>query len=288
MINEKCFTEDWLNSFRMQPAHKRIDKIILEKMIYALHLLERLKANGLDFVFKGGTSLVLLLDEDNRFSIDIDIICNVKRHELETILEKVVETSRFTSYELEANRSYQPGIPKAHYAFSFGSTINDQYSGQILLDVLTDSTVYPEFIKKSIQTKWIETESKTIVVMPSVDSITGDKLTAFAPNTIGIPYFKKGQSFAMEICKQLFDLGKLFDRIQNIETVAKSFRAFAEQEIVYRKNKDKALDITPEMVLRDTIETCRIIANGRPIKRNPLKPILNCCKMVSAPSAQDI
>src|SRR3546814_1850930 len=85
-------------------------------------------------------------------------------------------------------RSYQPGIPKAHYGFSLGSTINDQYSGKILLDVLTDSSVYPELIKKSIQTKWIETESETIVVMPSLDSITGDKLTAFAPNTIGIPY----------------------------------------------------------------------------------------------------
>jgi hypothetical protein len=33
-------------------------------MIYALHLLERLKSNGLDFVFKGGTSLVLLLKKE--------------------------------------------------------------------------------------------------------------------------------------------------------------------------------------------------------------------------------
>src|SRR3546814_820502 len=168
-------------------------------------------------------------------------------------------------------RSYQPGIPKAHYGFSLGSTINDQYSGKILLDVLTDSSVYPELIKKSIQTKWIETESETIVVMPSLDSITGDKLTAFAPNTIGIPYFKKGEPFAMEICKQLFDLGKLFDHIQDIKTVAKSFRAFAEQEIAYRKNQNTVLNITPEMVLRDTIETCRIITKRETNKEEPAK-----------------
>jgi len=74
MIKEHCFTEEWLTTFKKQTEHKRIDKIILEKMIYALHLLERIKANGLDFVFKGGTSLVLLLEEYNRFSIDIDII----------------------------------------------------------------------------------------------------------------------------------------------------------------------------------------------------------------------
>ena len=55
MIKEHCFTEEWLDAFKKQKEHKRIDKIILEKMIYALHLLERVKANGLDFVFKGVT-----------------------------------------------------------------------------------------------------------------------------------------------------------------------------------------------------------------------------------------
>jgi len=79
MIKEKCFTEKWLDSFKKQAAHRRIDKIILEKMIYALHLLEQLKINGLDFTFKGGTSLVLLLEEENRFSIDTDIICKTER-----------------------------------------------------------------------------------------------------------------------------------------------------------------------------------------------------------------
>ena len=59
MIKENCFTDEWIERFKKQKDHSRIDKIILEKMIYALHLLERLKSNGLNFVFKGGTSLVL-------------------------------------------------------------------------------------------------------------------------------------------------------------------------------------------------------------------------------------
>lgn len=83
MINEKCFTEEWLDSFKRLSEHRRVDKIILEKMIYALHLLERLRANGLNFIFKGGTSLVLLLEEGSRFSIDIDIICKTNQEELE-------------------------------------------------------------------------------------------------------------------------------------------------------------------------------------------------------------
>ena len=74
MIKDRCFTYEWLEGFKNQKNHRRIEKIILEKMIYAFHLLARLKSNGLDFVFKDGTTMVLLLEEGNRCSIDIDIV----------------------------------------------------------------------------------------------------------------------------------------------------------------------------------------------------------------------
>lgn len=262
MIKEHCFTGEWLEGFKKQKDHIRIDKIILEKMIYALHLLERLKSNGLDFVFKGGTSLVLLLETGNRFSIDIDIISKTDRKELESILQKVIDSSNFTSVELDDHRSYTSGVPKAHYKFTFDSTTKGRYSGVILLDVLIEDSIYPEVVEKPVITKWIETENETMVNMPSIDSITGDKLTAFAPNTIGIPYFKgkDNQPFSMEICKQLFDLSKLFENIQNMEIVAASFHAFAEHEIAYRKNGTLEANLTKEMILQDTIDTCVILA----------------------------
>lgn len=260
MIKDKCFTEEWLDQFKKQKDHKRIDKIILEKMIHALHLLERLKANGLDFVFKGGTSLVLLLKEGNRFSIDIDIICKAQRKDLEQILNKVIDTSHFTEWKLDEHRSYQPGVPKSHYKFSFDT--KQQGSGTILLDVLIEDSIYPALAELPVNTKWIEIEAETMVMVPTIDAITGDKLTAFAPNTIGIPYFKgkDQQPFSMEICKQLFDLSKLFEHISDVGMVAKSFMAFAEQEINYRKNGNPDSDLTPQKVLQDTIDTCLIIA----------------------------
>lgn len=260
MIKEHCFTGEWLDRFKTHSDHKHIDKIILEKMIYALHLLERLKFNGLDFVFKGGTSLILLLKEGNRFSIDIDIISNIAKEDLEKTINKVIDSSQFINWKLDEHRSYQPGVPKAHYKFSFDTKM--QGSGTILLDVLIEDSIYPELIERPVATKWIETDSATIITIPSIDSITGDKLTAFAPNTIGIPYFKgkDKQSFSMEICKQLFDLSKLFQKIENIEIVAASFKAFAEREIMYRKDINPDINLTPEMVLQDTINTCAIIA----------------------------
>lgn len=257
MFKDNCFTEEWLQSFKRQPAHKKIDVIILEKMIYALHLLEQLQQNGLEFTFKGGTSLVLLLEEGNRFSIDIDIISNTERPELEDILAKVIDSSRFSAYKLDGHRSYKPGVPKAHYTFSYQSSIKGAFSGTILLDVLIEDSTYPETTEKVIKAKWIESDDETKVTVPTIDSITGDKLTAFAPNTIGIPYEKSGQSATMEICKQLYDLSKLFEQMSNIDIVATCYKTFAAQEIEYRKVTHPGL--TKEQVLLDTIDTCCII-----------------------------
>lgn len=270
MINDKCFTSEWLESFKKQKEHKDIQTNILEKMIYALHLLEQLEIQGLDFVFKGGTSLLLLLEEGNRFSIDIDIICKTKRDKLENILQKVVENSRLNSMTLDERRSYKAGVPKAHYSFGFESVFNTKIPGKILLDILIEDHIYPELIESNIQAKWIESDEIVTVKTPSIDSITGDKLTAFAPNTIGIPYYKGEESFAMEICKQLFDLSRLFERISNIETVAKSFQAYALQEIEYRKNKN-IKGLTPQIVLKDIIDICVMFAKRNLNKEEPEK-----------------
>lgn len=46
---------------------------------------------GLNFIFKGGTSLVLLLDEIKRFSVDVDIITEEDKEIVETVLNKIIE-----------------------------------------------------------------------------------------------------------------------------------------------------------------------------------------------------
>jgi predicted nucleotidyltransferase component of viral defense system len=253
MIKEHCFTDEWLESFKQGTEYNRIDKIILEKMIYAFHLLESLQNNKLEFVFKGGTSLVLLLEENRRFSIDIDIISLTKKEALEKIFDKLIQSSKFIKWELQEHRSYKEGVPKAHYKFFYDS--DNWGSGTILLDILIEKSLYPDHVEIPINTKWIEVDEETLVRVPSIDCITGDKLTAFAPNTIGIPYTKSGKSTTMEICKQLFDLSMLFEKIQNFKTVSTTYRKFAEKEIEYRES---GLKISNTLI--DTIETCLIIA----------------------------
>ena len=50
------------------------DPSILERTIFAFGLLEAIRSVDMPFIFKGGTSLLAMLDEPRRLSTDIDII----------------------------------------------------------------------------------------------------------------------------------------------------------------------------------------------------------------------
>lgn len=73
------------------------------------------------------------------------------------------------------------------------------------------------------------------VKAPCLEDMLGDKLTAFAPNTTGIPYFKKQDSMSMVIIKQLYDIGNLFDAAKDLNIVKTTFRKFAATELTYRE-----------------------------------------------------
>ena len=99
-----------------------------------------------------------------------------------------------------------------------------------------------------------EAEEEIEVTVPSVNSIAGDKLTAFAPKTIGIPY---GKGKSMEIIKQLFDLGILFEHISDLREVYDSYRNTAELESGYRK-----LKMPIEAFLDDSVATSYLICQS--------------------------
>jgi predicted nucleotidyltransferase component of viral defense system len=116
MIRANCFEKEWIENLRKQKGTGGINPPLLEKMIHALYLLQNLKAQSLDFVFKGGTSLVLLLENAKRFSVDIDIIANkpyddpATRSEIEDLLDRIVRDSKFQSWKLDEARRYREGL----------------------------------------------------------------------------------------------------------------------------------------------------------------------------------
>jgi hypothetical protein len=263
MIDLKTLSAEWIAEKRKKYSK---DPTLMESMIYALYLLEQLQLSCLDFIFKGGTSLILLMKEPKRFSVDIDIIISPKigKEELEKYLYTIETTSAFSRMELDERRSYQGDIPKAHYKFIYNSNFATKNQAgevvsnperEILLDILFAKNHYPKLIEIPLETDWLlQNEERIVVTTPDINSILGDKLTAFAPNTTGIPYNAEKEK---EILKQLFDIGNLFDLLTDIDIFKKSFLETAKDEIKYRpERKIKSI----EQVLKDIIETSLLIA----------------------------
>jgi hypothetical protein len=262
MINPKCFSKEWIEGFRSKPEYAALNPAVFEKMIFALHLVELLAASKFDFIFKGGTSLTLLLNDFNRFSVDVDITTTLTRKDVESALDFITKEGRINQWTLDHKRSYQPGIPKAHYELSFNSNYN-LTSSQILLDIVFQKNFYPKLLKVPVASAWVETNGQAEVMIPSTESILGDKLTAFAPTTTGIRY-NSGKS--LDMVKQLFDVGVLFDRADDINMIRQSFEEFSQQELIYRE-----LNLSAGDVLSDILDTARIVAMRERNKSEPFK-----------------
>jgi predicted nucleotidyltransferase component of viral defense system len=249
MINQKEITLEWLT--QVSKKYRNTDKILVEKVIRALLLLEGLAKQNLDFVFKGGTSLMLHFNSAKRLSLDIDIILPQNIENFETMLDNIAENQGFLRKELQ-QRTAQSKIKKEHYKFFFmplhKTNKDEEY---VLLDVLYEKVNYKQLISMPVQSAFVPMiDNHLTVSVPSLADILGDKLTAFAPNTTGIPYYKHGDSMSMEIIKQLYDIGNLVDVVTSIETVKDTFHKFAQTELAYRN-----IDQTPEEVLNDIYQT---------------------------------
>lgn len=249
MITKESYEPEWIYSVA-EKLGKRGDPKILEKVIYAFTLLEQLKATGLELIFKGGTSLLLLHAKPKRFSIDIDIITPAKPEDLQLYLDKVVEMGVFSKWVDDNERRHATEAPVGHYKFYYTSRIGSKYGDEpILLDVLFTANPYPQLVAVPIAHDWFKvTEPVLSISIPVAEAIMGDKLTAFAPTTTGILYTKNRP---VEIIKQLHDVAFLFDLTVDISLVKTAYMRVAGEEIGFRK-----LNITWEAVLDDSFQAC--------------------------------
>lgn len=270
MINPDCTSLEWIK--KVSAEHNNADKLLVEKVIRALFLLEGLAVSELDFCFKGGTATMLLLDTARRMSIDIDIIAPNSTADLSAILDGVCKRQGFVRWE-PVERHNKGKIHKSHFKLFYLSSVMGGKEQSILLDVLHEEVHYQSVVQKPLSIRFIENIGDAVLIaMPDINSITGDKLTAFSPNTIGIPYVKGGNDRGMEIIKQMYDLSCLFEQVDDIGVVKSVFERLTAIESAYREN-----DFTPEAVLNDgqttalsiclrkaVDDTCRydILSNG--------------------------
>lgn len=249
MIHPNSRTIEWMQ--QVAASNNFTNITLIEKAIRAFSLLESLVLSGCPFVFKGGTALMLHLNSARRLSIDIDIICPPNT-DIEQFLNKYAQNYGFSEIKL-VERKTSHNVPKSHAKFYYQAIYNTNSDTEyILLDVLFEDIHYNDVIKLPIQNRFLKTEGEPIFVyVPSSADLLGDKLTAFAPNTTGIPYYKGDKSCSMEIIKQLYDIASLFDITNNLFIVSNTFHKFAALELIYRNlNPDNI-----KQVLDDIFQT---------------------------------
>ena len=254
MILPESRTIEWLQKVATENKFPNIT--MLEKTIRAFSLLESLVLSGCPFVFKGGTALMLHLDSAKRLSIDIDIICPPGTN-IEQYLSKNAEKYGFNNIQLVERKTSQ-NIPKSHAKFYYQATYNtNSETDCILLDVLFEEIHYNNVVKLPIESRLLKTDNEKVFVnVPSIACLLGDKLTAFAPNTTGIPYYKGHKMCSMEIVKQLYDIASLFDITNDLTVTNETFRKFAMVELAYRNLNPNDI----QQVLDDIFQTSLCIS----------------------------
>jgi len=253
MLTDRCFQQDWI--VRQSKALGARDSQLVETCIYALELVGRMVEAVLDFVFKGGTSLLLHIQPMRRLSIDVDIATPVAMRELERVLKQVCQTP-FGEYVYQDWRDRE-NPPTRHFQIPYNSPTKGQ-DWPLQLDVLLGDVTYPKTVFKPIAMDFIEVEHEIKVKVPTIDCLLGDKLTAFAPETIGvlydppprIPGGRKPEPKPIRVLKQLFDVGELFMLADDLQVVADAYeRLFTVQ------NRARGGGFTREQALDDSLDT---------------------------------
>ena len=232
MIHPDSRSLHWIQEVADKYKFKEVQ--LIEKTIRAFSLLEALVRSGCPFVFKGGTSLMLHLNSSKRLSIDVDIICPPDT-DIEKYLGMYANEYGFGNIQL-VERVSRTDVPKKHakffYQVSFFAGRNEE---KILLDVLFEEIHYSKVVSLPITSPLLKTEGEPVVVnLPSYQDLLGDKLTAFAPHTTGIPFYKGEKNCSMEINKQLYDIASLFDLTNDLTITTETFKKFAVVELAYR------------------------------------------------------
>ena len=246
MISSRSRTDEWIQSVR-----GRLDPGLAEKMILAFSLVETLQQSGFPFLFKGGTSLSLIIGTLKRFSIDIDVVC-LPNQLIEPYLQFVIEQGNFTRFEEDKRQSE---LPKTHYKLFYTSSYSSSFENEhyVLLDILFEEPLYAKTFHVDLRSPLLEIEdAPTKLLCPTPECLLGDKLTAFAPHTTGISFFK---NMELEIVKQLHDVALLFDHITEVTDFYQTYESIANAELGYRNLRSKSV----RDVALDTFDTSLMI-----------------------------
>ena len=232
MIRQETFTKGNIERI-VRKYH--VDYELAARAVFALGLVEALSKVHADFVFKGGSSLMLLFDFPKRLSTDIDILVP-PGYDIESFLMEASKIFPFKGIE-ESVRKTNKKIAKKHFRITYSSTNSDR-DFSVLVDVLFADNHYKKTRLVPINNDLLLCEGDDYYAnVPSAESLLGDKLTAFAPHTVGINFYNENftNDKRLEVIKQFYDVSCLFDASKDFDTVKETYHDVALDEIRYRE-----------------------------------------------------
>lgn len=240
---------------------------LAEQAIHCLECVAELAWARLAFQFKGGNSVLIILQNPKRFSIDVDIATNEPQEIIEFTLDKIVkECGVFTKWTKRQHKT-KPWIPLASYYLYYQSHFVNADGAFIMLDCQLTKSPYATQ-ELPIQCGGLY---KTIVRadVPTAASLIGDKLLTLGPATLGIP---TGKGKEAQRIKHVFDVGLLLATLPSLDAIREGFTACVTHENALQQKSIDAAD-----VLADTLLFCKAVmsAESVPEPTNGRIPVLD-------------
>jgi hypothetical protein len=218
-------------------------KLLSEQALHCLECVAQLNEAGLNFVFKGGNSLLLILEHPERFSIDVDISTDESVDRIEECLTSITgDGAIFKRWEKRQHKT-KPWLPMTSYYLYYESLFAPTGTNSIILDVQLSKSRYRTELKPICCGRLFISEVRTELPLPS--GICGDKLLTLGPFTLGIPLNKNKEAQRL---KHIFDISRLLQTMPLLTQIRDSIQLCLEQENQIQK-KHSTLD----MVIVDTI-----------------------------------
>lgn len=219
---------------------------LAEQAVHCLELVAELVKAGLSFQFKGGNSLLLILNAPKRFSIDVDIATDESREDIEARLDKIIEEYNVFKRWNKRQHKTKPWLPIASYYLFYNSNYVDPENSFIMLDVQLRRSPYKTEMKQIACTNLFTCKIKAELPLPG--SIIGDKLLTVGPYTLGIP---TGKGKEAQRLKHVYDISCLLDINPKLNDIRESFFKCLDHENNLQEDKK-----TAEEVMLDTIGFC--------------------------------
>lgn len=235
--------------------------VLAEQAVHCLELVAELASSGLSFQFKGGNSLLIILGEPKRFSIDVDIASDRPREEIEAALDKIVARfGTFTRWERRQHKT-KPWLPLSSYLLYYNGVFDTSPNAHVMFDVQMRRSPYKTEFKKVRCGNVYQADAKVELPVPS--SIIADKLLTLGPATLGIPI---GRGKEAQRLKHVYDVSRIAATLPDVAGMREVFHACLRQE-------------------NDLQETCHTAAE---VVKDTLSFLYTTAKLEEMPESSDI